>query len=233
MRRGLLAAIALAAVLPCAPAQAADRGEAQLLVGGKAAKQLKRAGVTIRAGRPATGRSRLALPVSRADVGAVAAVRLSGTLRLRKGDRKVALERLRLSVRSRSATLSAAVGGRRVNVLSGRFASSRLSLDRSSGRVLLASSTLKLSRPAAKRIARRLKLARVPSGALARLAVGIPGTGPSNPGGGGAPPGAAARHPAAARHRRNSSRGRSGPRPRSRSRAPRSTGTCATRSSST
>jgi hypothetical protein len=188
----LAAVAALAVLLPCAPAAAAERGEAQLQLGGKAAKQLERAGVAIGARRPAAGRSRVTLPVTRADVGAIATVRLGGALRLRKGRRTVSLQGLRLSLRPRGATLSAAVGGRRMSALSGRYAPRRLSLDRSTGRVLLSTTTLKLARPAARRIARRLKLARVPGGALARLAVGIPAQtapGSTAPGAPGAPGG--------------------------------------------
>jgi len=163
-------------------AQAAQSGGVAVLqVGGPAAKALKRADV-----RFAPRRAQLSLPVTRSTVGTAASVRLRGSLTLRKDERRAALRGLRLTLKPRSARLTATLSGRRLTLAAGRPRAARLTLDRGTGRVTLSATTLRIAKPAARRLARRLALDRPPRGRLARLSVGIPG---STGSGGGAPGG--------------------------------------------
>jgi hypothetical protein len=184
------------AARPAADGTPARPGTATLRLGGAATAQLTRAGVAIRAGAPGAGRrGRLVLP---ARATSRTAIRLDGSLRLARGGRTVRARELRVALGGRRMRVTGTLGGGpRRTLLAGR-AGSALTRDAATGRLTLASSWLTLDRAAARRLARRLRLARAPSGRFARLAVRVPGepaagpggTGPAGPGGAAPAPGA-------------------------------------------
>ncbi len=156
----LTAALAIAA--PAAAADPARTGDAAVLK----LKPLR--GVTVQAVAPATrGRAGLRLPARTVTVaGGVGRVELGGALRFRSGRRTATVRALRLTASRTSSTLSGKLGRSRVTLFSARGRPELVS------GVALTGARTALTRAAAARLKRALKLKRKPSTfALGTLAV--------------------------------------------------------------
>lgn len=180
------AAVAAGASAPAAHAasSAADRGATTITLAGPAAKALRAGGVKITATRPASANAkRIVLPVARtARSGGRPLLVHGGSVRLATGRRVVRLTALRTLVGSRTSTVSAKVGARRValfTVASGRGAVS-------GGAVRARNATVRLTKSGAGTLRRGLRLRRLPAGQLGRAV--LQATAPTTPAPGPQPP---------------------------------------------
>lgn len=171
MRVRAVAAVAATALILAAAASpaAAAPGQAVLELNGPAAKALRGAGVRIApTGAAKGGAHRVVLPVRTGLVGSVATVlRFDGGISLRKGKGSARLSDLRLTLGGRSG-LAGKLGGDSsglFRVLKG----GRREIDAAQGKVNLSGLRLKLSPPAARAVARKLKLDSPPIGLFGTL----------------------------------------------------------------
>ena len=168
--RGALALAAIASIglaAQSAPALAATpEGEVAvtLRAAGKASSRLASQGVKVAATRPAARRAgKLTLPLQRATIGRTALLTHGGTIVFRKGSRRVTFSRLRTSLGTQ-ARISGRTGDEVVTLF--RLAPSRIDLDAAGGTVSGSGVTVTLTSAAARVIARRLRLRRLPAGTL-------------------------------------------------------------------
>lgn len=169
--------VLLAALLFSVSAEAASAagGKAVFTLGsGKAGKVLKKQKVKIRAIAPAKvkrlsgKRVRATLRSSRVALNGT--VRLKGGLRFVRGKRTVRVKHLGIKANKRKVWVFGTVAGRSMTVLLGGGGGTKKTVDNVI--TVNASSALKLTRPAARLIRRKLKLRKkVPAGAIGRVKV--------------------------------------------------------------
>jgi hypothetical protein len=158
MKRTLVCAVAAALLLatPAADAQTAERGTTTLALTGAGAKALTRAGVTVRATKPARRtRTWVAFPVARGSIGASAWLEHDGAITFRRRGRSVRFADLRVTTRGAVTRLSAQAPGGRLTLVTARR---RTTLDRTRGTAALRATRATLSVKAARLLGRRLGL---------------------------------------------------------------------------
>src|SRR5918992_3724043 len=165
-----LALGAATAAVAAAPAVAQSTGTTTIAPKGKAVKTLRSQGVRIGTFGPARARrGRLVLPVDGGVVSASATLNQNGGLRLtrRAGGkrRKVDLKRLQLRL-GRKSEIVGYIGTSRFTIFSVTAPASRLSLSSANGSASLRGGRVSLTRRAGKSIKRKLKLRRMPLGAV-------------------------------------------------------------------
>lgn len=183
---GLTTAVALAAIVltvAVAPAAAAP-GQATLKIGGPAAQALRAQGVKVSPlGAARGGAKRIVLPVRTGLVGATATVlRFGGGIALRKGRQRVRLNGLRLTLGRRNG-LAGKLGGEAAGLFRVLKGGQR-EIDPARGSARLSGLRLRLSRPAARKLAGRLGLERRPAGVFATLSAAdedLPQGAPTSP----------------------------------------------------
>lgn len=163
---GALMATSLAATaVPTAGAAVSGETNLTVVSKGKASKSLRSQGVSTRAIRPATlRRGRLTVPAVRLASGRRTTVTHRGGLLLRRGKQRVGFRALQVRIGERR-TVVARAGRRRITLFTIRRG--RLTA-RSSDTVRLAGGTAVITRKAARLIKGRLRLRRLPVGALGR-----------------------------------------------------------------
>jgi hypothetical protein len=196
----LVIACAVAALILTAPASApaATSGSATFDVAkGTAGKALKRAGVRVRAVKPAKLRKgRFELPTASVRLGVSATIRHKGGVRFQRGRRKVTFTSLQTTLGPVSSVTGRVGGkGKRLVLFTVRPAKgSRVSLDPAVGTAALSSARVTLHAQAVRVLRKRLKTKRIRTGSLgAAVIVGTdsragrrtagPGTTGSTPGG--------------------------------------------------
>jgi hypothetical protein len=154
-----LAAV-IAVLLLAAPASAAPAtgGTTTLKLGGPTAGLLAVAGVHVKALSPATKRSSgLRFPISSGTINPATlrgSVNHRGAVRFSLGGRSIVLRSLRVSVSSRSASMSASVAGRRITIL--RLSLAKAKISTSGGSVTARGITATLSSQGARAINREI-----------------------------------------------------------------------------
>ncbi|MFA4928124.1 MAG: HtaA domain-containing protein [Patulibacter sp.] len=170
---GLALVASIAAGGAASSATAADFGAGSMTLT-NGSKGLKGQGVRWSASSPVkllSGRSRAVLPVESGTVTGTATLGLKGTVRLTKGQRRVTLAKLQVRL-GRSSTVTGEVnGGKRRTI--GRLSapSSRVKLDRETATASVGNARLTLTAGTARTVRTQLRLRRVPSGAVATVAV--------------------------------------------------------------
>ena len=180
------AATAPPAAIAAAPKPAAKSkgttsigGAAGITLQGAALKSLKSRGVRLTGSGGATAGARsIRLPVSRGTIAGWASLRHSGVVTLRAGRRSVRLTGFRTTLRSRSASISALVGKRRVTVFASRPRRGAVQADAAAQSISLKAAPLTLTRAGAGAIRAALRLRGLAYGKLGVLRVSAgPGAG--------------------------------------------------------
>lgn len=113
----------------------------------------------------------MTFPVASLAVGKTAALTVRGGLRIKARRRAVVLRGLRLRLAPRRSVVTAKAGKRRIAVFVARIRKGDATLNRSVGAAALESAKLHLTPRAARLLRARLRLRRLPSGALGVLAL--------------------------------------------------------------
>ncbi len=167
VRASLCAALAAAGLamvaVPSAGAAVSGQTEIRVVSKGKASKSLRKQGVRMRAIRPAKlSRGELALPVARLNVARRTTITHRGGLVMRRGKRRVGFRAFQVRLGDKR-TVVARSGKRRITLLVIRRGRVRA---QSSDSASLSGGKAVLTRKGARLIKRKLRLRRLPAGAL-------------------------------------------------------------------
>ena len=160
MKTPVLALVLALLVAAPASAQTVDRGATTVELSRSAASALKKAGVTLTAGRPARRLgTATVLPVARGILSGTRYLEHSGTLGFKRGKRRIVFRDLRTTLTPTRASMSGVVSGRRVALLT--LSKRRPAVSSSAGTALLPATKATLSARAATLVRRALRLKRL------------------------------------------------------------------------
>ena len=147
-------------------------GSATILLRGDALRGLRARGVTLSGvGGIKINPRQMKLPISGGSVAGWASLRHAGAVKLASGKRSISLTALRLTLRSRAASISALVGRRRVTVFALRPARGAVTADAGAKSIKLKGTAVSLTAAGARAIRRALGLPSLSAGTFGTLTV--------------------------------------------------------------
>ena len=152
--------------------RAAIGGSAKILLRGAGLRGLRARGVKLSGlGGIKINPRQMKLPISGGSVAGWASLRHAGAVKLASGKRSISLTALRLTLRSRAASISALVGRRRVTVFALRPARGAVTADAAAESIKLKGTAVSLTAAGARAIRRALGLSSLSPGTFGTLTV--------------------------------------------------------------